>query len=121
MMSEWITYSTHTPAVFFVFDRRNHSGASSRGTRKNRVWISHDHDHAHHGAAKISPKRLGAEVQKLGGFIGHPKLCSSDRHLRYHAFSFLADAEQLLRSKRFFVKLNCLCPAPHRKHRGYGS
>src|SRR6266705_1138776 len=85
MMSERITYSTHTPAVFLVFDGRNHGGTSARGTREDRVRISHDHDHAHHGAAKIRPKRFRAEVQEFRSFIGHPKLRSSHRHLRYHA------------------------------------
>src|SRR5439155_10342214 len=79
VMSERITYSTHTPAVFFVFDGRNHSGTSTRGTCEDRVRISHDHDHAHHGAAKIIAQRLRAEVQEFRSFIGQPKLRSAHR------------------------------------------
>src|SRR2546430_13060110 len=57
--------------------------------------------------------RFRAEVQEFRSFIGHPKLRSSHRHLRYHALSFLADAEQFLRSKCRFVKLDRLRSEEH--------
>src|SRR5437868_10961525 len=86
MMPERITYSTHTPAVFFVFDRGDHFSAGFHGTPEKRIRIFHHHHHAHHGSKEPSAaNRLRAEVQEFRSFIGHPKFRSSHRHLRYHA------------------------------------